>query len=117
MQKKSFSGSDVINYRLSLLKRFTDSISRDVVELSNHLLDLTQNRSGNESYRGLKEQLRDYEEQLIKDALQKSGGNQVKAAEMLRIKPTTLNSKIKRNGISLDSLFTFPSNNGNENPD
>jgi len=36
-----------------------------------------------------------FETSLIKMALEQTGGNQAKAAELLRIKPTTLNSKIK----------------------
>jgi len=37
----------------------------------------------------------EFETGLIKLALEQTGGNQAKAAELLRIKPTTLNSKIK----------------------
>jgi transcriptional regulator with GAF, ATPase, and Fis domain len=36
-----------------------------------------------------------FESGLIKLALERTGGNQAKAARLLRIKPTTLNSKIK----------------------
>lgn len=36
-----------------------------------------------------------FETTLIKMALEQTGGNQAKAAELLNIKPTTLNSKIK----------------------
>jgi len=36
-----------------------------------------------------------FETSLIKMALEQTGGNQAKAADLLRIKPTTLNSKIK----------------------
>jgi DNA-binding NtrC family response regulator len=36
-----------------------------------------------------------FETGLIKMALERTGGNQAKAAQLLRIKPTTLNSKIK----------------------
>ena len=36
-----------------------------------------------------------FETGLIKMALEQTGGNQAKAAELLHIKPTTLNSKIK----------------------
>ena len=36
-----------------------------------------------------------FETGLIKLALEHTGGNQAKAAKLLRIKPTTLNSKIK----------------------
>jgi len=40
-----------------------------------------------------------YERQLIEAALRRTGGVQKQAAELLRLKPTTLNEKIKRLGI------------------
>jgi DNA-binding NtrC family response regulator len=40
-----------------------------------------------------------YERQLIESALRRSGGVQKQAAELLGLKPTTLNEKIKRLGI------------------
>ena len=40
-----------------------------------------------------------YERQLIESALRKTGGVQKQAAEILGLKPTTLNEKIKRLGI------------------
>jgi DNA-binding protein Fis len=41
------------------------------------------------------EEVTQFETSLIKMALEQTGGNQAKAAELLHIKPTTLNSKIK----------------------
>ena len=43
----------------------------------------------------LNESMREYEVRLIKTALIKAGGNQRRAANLLRIKPTTLHNKIK----------------------
>jgi DNA-binding NtrC family response regulator len=40
-----------------------------------------------------------YERRLIEGALRKTGGVQKQAAEILGLKPTTLNEKIKRLGI------------------
>lgn len=40
-----------------------------------------------------------FETGLIKLALNQTGGNQAKASKLLKIKPTTLNSKIKLYGI------------------
>jgi len=48
---------------------------------------------------GLNEALSRYERQLIEAALRRAGGVQKRAAEMLGLKPTTLNEKIKRLGI------------------
>jgi hypothetical protein len=44
----------------------------------------------------MKAEMRRYEIELIRLALQLNGNNQVRAARMLGIKPTTLNAKIKR---------------------
>ena len=41
------------------------------------------------------EEVTRFETGLIKMALEQTGGNQARAAALLRIKPTTLNSKIK----------------------
>ena len=44
----------------------------------------------------LKDEVENYERNLILKALQKSDGNQKKAAQLLRTNATTLNEKIKR---------------------
>ena len=59
----------------------------------------TQSRS-NEKL-GLHEEVQRYEMELIRQALQRTGGNQRRAAKLLGVKVTTLNCKIKRFGISL----------------
>jgi len=48
---------------------------------------------------GLQEEVQRYESELIRHALQRTGGNQRRAAKLLRVKVTTLNCKIKRLGI------------------
>lgn len=40
-----------------------------------------------------------FERQMIESALRRTGGVQKQAAEILGLKPTTLNEKIKRLGI------------------
>ena len=47
------------------------------------------------------EVVRNFETGLIRNALVQSNGNQLRAAELLELKPTTLNAKIKRYGIKL----------------
>ena len=47
-----------------------------------------------------------YERQLIVKALQTSGGVQKKAAELLKVKPTTLHEMMKRLNISVDALVS-----------
>lgn len=46
------------------------------------------------------EEVERYEIELIKNALQQSGGNQTQAAKLLRMKSTTLNAKMKHYGLS-----------------
>ena len=47
-----------------------------------------------------------FETSLIRDALIKSKGNQRDASKLLGIKPTTLNAKMKRLGITVESTVT-----------
>ena len=52
---------------------------------------------------GLQEEVQRYESELIRQALQRTHGNQRRAAKLLGVKVTTLNCKIKRLGIQLDT--------------
>lgn len=47
----------------------------------------------------LQEEVQRYEIELIREALQRTRGNQRRAAKLLGVKVTTLNCKIKRLGI------------------
>ena len=47
----------------------------------------------------LQEEVQRYESELIRNALQRTRGNQRRAAQLLGVKVTTLNCKIKRLGI------------------
>ena len=63
-----------------------------------------------------------YERQWIESALEAAGGVQKRAAELLRIKPTTLNEMIKRYDIrprrkKASAGGTEPDQNGSENGD
>ena len=49
-----------------------------------------------------------YEIELIKSALDKSGGNQSQAARLLRLKSTTLNAKMKHYGLNPVRSITLP---------
>ena len=49
----------------------------------------------------LSDEVRMFEADLIRMALQKTNGNQREAAELLSLKCTTLNEKIKRYGITV----------------
>ena len=50
----------------------------------------------------LQEEVQRYESELIREALQRTRGNQRRAAKLLGVKVTTLNCKIKRLGIQAD---------------
>src|SRR5256885_2323771 len=49
----------------------------------------------------LHDEVRRFESDLIRAALQKTNGSQVRAARLLSVKQTTLNAKIKRYKISI----------------
>jgi DNA-binding NtrC family response regulator len=49
----------------------------------------------------LRDLVRDYEKNLIMNALEKADWNQKKAASLLRVKPSTLNEKLKRLNIKM----------------
>lgn len=51
----------------------------------------------------LYEEVQRFETELIRSALSRTMGNQTRAARLLGIKLTTLNSKIKRYGIAIPS--------------
>jgi len=51
--------------------------------------------------RTLKDRIEAYERRLIKAALMRAGGNQLRAALVLGVRPTTLNEKLKRLGIGV----------------
>jgi transcriptional regulator with GAF, ATPase, and Fis domain len=52
----------------------------------------------------------DYERKLIGDALAECNGNQARAARLLGLKPTTLNSQIQRLGIDVSLYRQTPPN-------
>ena len=55
------------------------------------------------------DEVRRFEIELITRALKQTGGHQMRAARLLNVKVTTLNSKIKRYNISPeDQHFTYP---------
>jgi transcriptional regulator with GAF, ATPase, and Fis domain len=51
-----------------------------------------------------KEAITSYERQLIVRALQRSGGVQKRAAQLLKVKPTTLHEMMKRLEITVDRV-------------
>jgi DNA-binding NtrC family response regulator len=56
----------------------------------------------------LHEEMRMFEVHLVQSALERTGGHQTKAAQLLGINLTTLHNKLKRLSISPDNLVDAP---------
>lgn len=81
------SGIPLIRSLATTLLSEIDSLNdQDKAALDGNAFDLSQS-------------VREFEIKLIRTALMRTGGNQRRAAAMLGVKPTTLNSKIKHYGI------------------
>src|SRR5256714_371248 len=70
------------------------------------LLNAVESLKGAATGRGnrslnLQEEVRVFETDMIRAALVRAAGNQLRAARLLGVKHTTLNAKIKRYGISI----------------
>lgn len=84
---------DALSLKISSLKQNAFALIQEVRELGNlSYLDLTR---GIDLY----EEVRRFEVRLIRQALEETDGHQVRAAQILGLKLTTLNEKIKRYGI------------------
>jgi DNA-binding NtrC family response regulator len=83
------------NYNLISLREAALTVLREVDSLT------SRETNGNHKF-GLQEEVQRYESELIRNALQRTRGNQRRAAQLLGVKVTTLNCKIKRLGISID---------------
>ncbi|MEW5900189.1 MAG: sigma-54 dependent transcriptional regulator [Acidobacteriota bacterium] len=72
--------------------------------LLKHPPDQAEVAGAEESQRGYKEQSQLYQKKIIVSALRQAKGVQKKAAQLLKLNPTTLNEMIKRLKIDVDSL-------------
>ena len=86
------SEGDIPN--LNSLREAALTLLREVESLANR-------HPQNNSNLGLQQEVQRYESELIRQALQRTGGNQRRAAKLLGVKVTTLNCKIKRLRIQL----------------
>jgi DNA-binding NtrC family response regulator len=86
-------GEQALNGKITELKNNAYMLLQEIRELSK--LEFSDIQSGID----LQEEVRRFEIKLIKLALQETDGRQVRAANLLGIKMTTLNEKIKRYGI------------------
>lgn len=86
--------TDASNNHDYVLKRLAENLLSEIRSGNTKALDI---KSGID----LCSEVRSYECYLILSALRMTGGHQKRAARMLGLKPTTLNSKIKRYKIDL----------------
>lgn len=91
------------NHRLEVLRDLVKSIAIEIEEIVEGQPN-DRVRKQSEFDLSFAEQVRKFEFDLIKYALFRAGGRQNKAAEMLKLKPTTLNWKIKRYNIPFDGI-------------
>ncbi len=91
-------GEAVLNHRIEALKELAQALLKEVEALAS-----TQHSEATR-HLSLQEEVRRYEMDLIRRALVRTGGNQRKAARLLGIKVTTLNTKIKRYHINPETL-------------
>jgi DNA-binding NtrC family response regulator len=86
-------GEQALSGKITELKNNAYMLLQEIRELSK--MEFTDIQSGID----LHDEVRRFEIRLIKLALQETDGRQVRAADLLGIKMTTLNEKIKRYGI------------------
>jgi DNA-binding NtrC family response regulator len=82
--------------RIGALKILAGSLLNRIEALEKEIVE------GKTSPLDLKEEVQRFEAELIRNALFRTGGRQRRAARLLGMKVTTLNTKIKRYRITLD---------------
>lgn len=88
--------SELARHSLDNLREAALTVLKEVESLAN-------NQPEPERQLGLQEEVQRYEMELIRNALERTRGNQRRAAKLLGVKVTTLNCKIKRYGINVTS--------------
>ncbi|HEV8204401.1 MAG TPA: helix-turn-helix domain-containing protein [Pyrinomonadaceae bacterium] len=84
-------------HNINTLREAAMTLLREVESLASQQEPPTTQRLG------LQAEMQRYESELIRDALQRTRGNQRRAAKLLGVKVTTLNCKIKRLGLLQDA--------------
>ena len=85
-------------YNLDSLREAALTLMREVESLAN----MQEPQTNGNGKLVLQEEVQRFESELIRQALQRTHGNQRRAAQLLGVKVTTLNCKIKRLGIQTD---------------
>lgn len=86
--------ANLLNTKLANISSLVSSLNAAVEDLET--LDLTRMDEQFDFYNEVER----YEIKLIKSALRITGGSQIKAAKLLKLKATTLNAKIKNFKLS-----------------
>ena len=86
-----------------LARHCLDNLREAALTVLKEVESLANNQPEPERQLGLQEEVQRYEMELIRNALQRTRGNQRRAAKLLGVKVTTLNCKIKRYGINVTS--------------
>ena len=97
--------SSAMNNRLEALKVLSQSLLREVEALkSNAKSESDMIEEVKDGKIDLDREVQNYEVELIRCALVRTGGRQRRAARLLNVKISTLNAKIKRYGIATSGL-------------
>ncbi|MEK7722986.1 MAG: helix-turn-helix domain-containing protein [Acidobacteriota bacterium] len=91
---------NVVENQLEALKVLSESLLREVEALKNNTkseAEITDDVKAGKI--NLEEEVKNYEVELIRCALIRTGGKQRRAARLLNVKISTLNAKIKRYNI------------------
>jgi DNA-binding protein Fis len=91
--RKSGRSSQALNDRIQSLRALTLDLTGEIKNL--HSCDFPAELTSFEDIVDFYREVRNFEIFLIKRALKRSVGSQVKAASLLGLDPTTLNRKIK----------------------
>ncbi len=89
----------VLDNRLEVLTVLSNSLVKEIEALRKGKTDVIPYKIN------FNEEVQRFEKELIRSALVRTGGNQRKAAQLLNVKVTTLNAKIKRFGIDSSGLY------------
>ena len=85
--------TSIVENRLEVLTALSKSLLQEIEALKQGELEVSNEKID------FAEEVQKFEENLIRSALIKTGGRQRRAAKILNLKASTLNSKIKRFGI------------------
>ena len=109
-QRNPMADSDESNARDESLNNRIEALKTLALNLLRELEALEKSRMGEgEAKFSLQEEVRRFEEDMIRCALIRTGGRQRRAARMLGMNAATLNAKIKRYRICSDTLVSSAS--------